>query len=558
MLTRIVIKDFALIEMTEFEPESGLVIISGETGAGKSILIDAIGALLGNRLSREMIRHDQEKASVEAQFLEADKYLPDELVNELDLDENGELILSREINNQGRGLCRINGRMVNQSYLKQVVGYLIDIHGQNDQQTIFRQETHLKLLDRYGGTSIDLGKSEWNKQRQVCLDIKEQLDMLGRDPEERARQIDLLAYQIDELERAALKPNEEEKLIKRQKLLSSLERIQENLSGALDLISADEDDGIPALLAQSCAYLEFPARHLEPARNISRDLAAMIDQIAVYASDLRDLQERYRSQPDELEKVQYRLDLISKLKRKYGKTVDDVILYLEMARAKYQALQDGEKKFGSLRDLLEKELSNLNLAAEKLMAKRADISSKLELEIARQLQDLGMKEVKFKVDLTVTKATEENLNRTDCCQAAFMISPNAGEPLKPLVKIASGGEASRVLLAIKTILADADSLPVLIFDEIDTGVSGHTASMVARKLKQISCGRQIMCITHMAQIAAKADQHLLIEKTSDGIHTSTDLIVLDHEARLKELARLLSGGIADHQARELAEKLMIQ
>jgi DNA repair protein RecN (Recombination protein N) len=169
-----------------------------------------------------------------------------------------------------------------------------------------------------------------------------------------------------------------------------------------------------------------------------------------------------------------------------------------------------------------------------------------------------MKEVKFKVDLTVTKATEENLNRTDCCQAAFMISPNAGEPLKPLVKIASGGEASRVLLAIKTILADADSLPVLIFDEIDTGVSGHTASMVARKLKQISSGRQIMCITHMAQIAAQADQHLLIEKTSDGIHTSTDLIVLDREARLKELARLLSGGIADHQARELAEKLMIQ
>jgi DNA repair protein RecN (Recombination protein N) len=229
-----------------------------------------------------------------------------------------------------------------------------------------------------------------------------------------------------------------------------------------------------------------------------------------------------------------------------------------MARAKYQVLQDGEKKFGSLRELLEKELSNLNLAAEALMTKRADISSKLELEIARQLQDLGMKEVKFKVDLTVTKVTEENLNRTDCCQAAFMISPNAGEPLKPLVKIASGGEASRVLLAIKTILADADSLPVLIFDEIDTGVSGHTASMVARKLKQISCGRQIMCITHMAQIAAKADQHLLIEKTSDGIHTSTDLIVLDHEARLKELARLLSGGIADHQARELAEKLMIQ
>jgi DNA repair protein RecN (Recombination protein N) len=183
MLTRIAIRDFALIEMTEFEPESGLVIISGETGAGKSILIDAIGALLGNRLSREMIRHGQEKASVEAQFLEADKYLPDELVNELDLDENGELILSREINSQGRGLCRINGRMVNQSYLKQVVSYLIDIHGQNDQQTIFRQETHLKLLDRYGGTSIDLGKSEWNKQRQVCLDIKAQLDMLGRDPE---------------------------------------------------------------------------------------------------------------------------------------------------------------------------------------------------------------------------------------------------------------------------------------------------------------------------------------------------------------------------------------
>lgn len=556
MLARVEIRDFALIEQAVLEPQNGLLVISGETGAGKSILIDAIGALLGNKLTKDMIRYGQAKATVEALFTDVDKYLPQSLLNDLEINVQEDLILAREINQQGRSLCRINGRLASQSLLRLTAACLIDIHGQNDHQTIFKPDTHLKLLDRFGKTQSCGAFHDYKQARTLCLDLKKQLGDLGTDPAERARQLDLLEYQIEEIETAALRPGEEEKLQKKQRILASLERIQDSLEGAYALISADQDDCVPALLAQACEHLEFPAKHIEAAKNCYEDISSIIDQLSVHASDIREMLDKYQAQPGELEKIQERLEKIAKLKKKYGNSFEEISQYLFRAITRRDQLSEGEVRFSNLRKQLDESMVVLRTSAENLFESRKQAAASLEKGIAGQLADLGMKNVRFAVDITHNEPSEETLNKQEFDQAAFLISANPGEPLKPLAQIASGGEASRILLAIKTILADVDDVPVLIFDEIDTGVSGHTAGMVASKLKQISKTRQVFCITHMAQIAAYADKHLLIEKSTDGIATSTSLSELDHEGRSSELARLLSGGIADKKARELAQQLL--
>lgn len=556
MLSRIEINDFALIEQAVLEPQNGLLVISGETGAGKSILIDAIGSLIGNKLTKDMIRYGQSKATVEALFTDAHKFLPKTLQNDLELDSQDELILAREVNQQGRSLCRINGRLASQSLLRQTAACLIDIHGQNDHQTIFKPETHLKLLDRFGKAQVDQALQDYKQARNVCLELQNQLRALGTDPSERARQLDLLEYQIEEIEAADLKQGEEEKLQKKQRILASLERIQESFEGAYTLISADQDDCVPALLARACEHLEFPAKHIEAAKNCYDEISSIIDQLSVHASDIRDMLDKYQAQPGELERIQNRLEKIAKLKKKYGSSYEEISSYLSRAISRRDQLSEGEARFAGLRKKLDQSMTELKYSADLLYESRQLAARKLEKGIAGQLSELGMKGVRFSVDIVHSVPSEESLNKQECDQAAFLISANPGEPLKPLAQIASGGEASRVLLAVKTILADVDDIPVLIFDEIDTGVSGYTAGMVASKLKQISKTRQVFCITHMAQIAAYADKHLLIEKNTDGVTTSTSLTELTHEGRSSELARLLSGGIADKKARELAQQLL--
>lgn len=555
MLSRIEIKDFALIEEAVIEPTGGLLIISGETGAGKSILIDAIGALTGGRISKDAIRHGQTKASVEAVFNDGASLLTVDLLESLGIDDN-ELILSREINEQGKSSCRVNGRLVSQSVLRQTAKYLIDIHGQNDQQTIFQQETHVLLLDRFGGQAIGNALKAWNKKLEECFTVKKQLQELGKDPAERARKIDLLKYQVDEIDAARIRPNEDEKLQKRKKILSSLERIQEGLTSAIEILDSDQATSVSANISRASGQLEFAARFSDEIRRCINDLNGIADQIATHAGDLRNLAEKYQSQPDELEKIESRLDLFYNLKKKYGGTLDAISDYLEKAREKLARLTDNEADFEKLSSHLNVKINELAFFGRQLYMSRRAAADLLEKRIAGELKDLGMKGVKFAVQIDHRVPTAENLNRQFCDQVYFMISANPGEPLKPLVRIASGGEASRVLLAVKTILADVDDIPVLIFDEIDSGVSGHTAGMVAEKLKQIAGRRQVMCITHMAQIAAQADQHIMIEKFSDGDNTHTKLTDLNLSQRQSEIARLLSGGVASETAHDLAAKML--
>jgi DNA repair protein RecN (Recombination protein N) len=555
MLSRIEIRDFALIDQAIIELTGGLLVISGETGAGKSILIDAIGALTGGRIQRDVIRYGQSRAAVEAVFRDCASLLPADHRESLGI-EDDDIILSREINDLGKGICRINGRLVSQSVLRQTAGYLIDIHGQNDQQTIFQQETHGLLLDRFGGSEVAAAVRMWKNRLEECISIKKELQEFGDDPAELARKIDLLKYQVNEIENARIKPNEEEKLTKRKKILSSLERIQEGIAAAVEILDSEQAVSVSAEISRACGQLEFAARFSDEIKQCMNELAGIADQVATYSGDLRSLSERYQSQPDELNKIESRLDLFYNLKKKYGGSLEAVGNYLEKAREKLDRLTDSENNFEKLNQRLNTAIVELKVAGNLLYTARRAAADTLEQRIAAELKDLGMKNVKFAVQINKCTPEVGNISRQLDDQILFMISANPGEPLKPLARVASGGEASRVLLAVKTILADVDDIPVLIFDEIDSGISGHTAGMVADKLKQLSGRHQVMCITHMAQIASQADQHLLIEKFSDGKITYTRLTDLDKGQRQSEIARLLSGGIASKTAHDLAGQML--
>ncbi|MEA4888353.1 MAG: DNA repair protein RecN [Clostridiaceae bacterium] len=581
MLTRIEIRDFALIEQMTLEPDRGLLILTGETGAGKSILIDAIGALSGGRLSRDMIRHGETQASVEAVFNVGRALLPPELLEQLGLDEtvnrreskdspdssetpaaggsdNMELILSRELSASGKSTCRINGRLAPLSLLRDLSQYLIDIHGQHDQQVIFQVDNHLPLLDRFAGEPVVLAQKTYLAQLQQYQNCLREMAALGADPAERARQLDLLAYQVQEIEAAALLPGEDDRLNQRRKIVANSEKIRTALSEAYELLEGDDSRSIMAEMGQVAAKLELVARHTQALDSSGENIAVSLDKIQDTAAEIRNFLETSEADPGELERLDDRLDVLYRLKKKYGGSIETVLDFQKKADAKRRLLSDGEARYDQLTAQKEKIRGQLIHLAGLLSAARRKAANRMEALISAELADLGMKGVCFSVHFAELPENPEHFSRSGLDQVEFLLSANPGEPLRPLARIASGGEASRIMLAIKTILARADRIPVLIFDEIDTGISGRTAGKVGEKLLQISQGHQVFCITHMAQIAAMADEHWLIEKNSDGGRTRTLLHELNREQRESELARLLSGGIGDGTARQLADQLLSQ
>ncbi len=581
MLTRIEIKDFALIEQMTLEPGRGLLILTGETGAGKSILIDAIGALSGGRLSRDMIRHGETQATVEAVFNINRSLLPAELLEQLGLDESGdrrrekddpdfaeysagggsetiELILSRELSASGKSACRINGRLAPLSLLRDLSQYLIDIHGQHDQQVIFQVDSHLPLLDRFAGEPVALAQKAYLTQLRLYQECLHEMAALGADPAERARQLDLLAYQVQEIEAAAPQPGEDDRLNQRRKIVANSEKIKTALSEAYELLDGDDSRSIMAELGQVAAKLELVARHTQALDSCGDNITASLDRIQETAAEIRNFLETGEADPGELERLDDRLDILYRLKKKYGGSIETVLEFQKKADAKRRLLSDGEARYDQLTAQKEKIRGQLIRLAARLSDERRRSAGRMETMISTELADLGMKGVCFSVHFAALPEDPEHFARSGLDQVEFLLSANPGEPLRPLARIASGGEASRIMLAIKTILARADRIPVLIFDEIDTGISGRTAGKVGEKLLQISQGHQVFCITHMAQIAAMADEHWLIEKNSDDGRTRTVLHALNHEQRESELARLLSGGVGDAAARQLADQLLNQ
>ncbi len=558
MLTQLDIQNIALIDRLNLEIGQGLNVLTGETGAGKSILIDSINAVLGERVSRDLIRTGKDKAIIEAVFQYENAGI-DRILEETGIDrDEGNIILSREISLSGKNTCRINGRLVNVSMLKQIGELLLDIHGQHDNQSLLKTETHIDLLDAFGGKAIEKVKTEYLELYAQYKNIKSKLHSLAGDKGEMARRMDMLNFQIDEIKNARLKKGEDESLTAKRQVLANSEKIMNSIVSAYELLNEGSDTGGKSVLYNSNKALQELASVLkyDPELNsISEKLESVIYQLEDICEELRSRREADEYNPDELMSIDERLDIITRLKRKYGSTLEDVMDFLDRSRREYEELLQSE----SLAEELNKQLASLSQklyeSAEKLNTEREKAAVVLEKNITAELENLEMKNSSFKVELSFNK-DEKYFSKNGLNSAEFLISSNAGEPLKPLSRIASGGEMSRIMLAIKTILANVDAIPTLIFDEIDTGISGKAAQKVGERLSYISRTHQVLCVTHLSQLACMADNHLYIEKNSDGENTYTTVRKLDHKGRVQEIARIIGGSDITALALKHSEELI--
>lgn len=539
LLLRVEIHDFALVEELVIEPADGFTVLTGETGAGKSILIDAFEFLSGTRSDRNMVRTDCDEARVEALFQSED---------------NEELLIFRSLNASGRSYAKINGELVTIRSLRDKMKDVLAIHGQNDQQAIFDDSLHRELVDAYAGDEAESLCADYLTLLQDLLEIDEDILRLGESPEQRASRQDFLSYQIEEIESADLQPSEEEELLKRAKTLQALQSLAEHLNTGLTALSAENDLGALSLIRHARKALQEAARYSSKCKQLAEELESIEGDVDELVYELNRTSDKVSYEPEQVAEIDRRLSLIQRLKDKYGKSVDEVLLFLEKARTEYTFLKDSERIYAE-------KIAEKNLLLEKLAACSSDLlqvrqkaSKSLIAKIIEELRSLNMKDLRF--DVSITAISNRGTLPRDPHHVSFMFSANPGEPLKPLVDIASGGEASRILLAIKTVLADVDNVSVLIFDEIDRGVAGETSQRIAEKLQEIGRHRQVLCVTHSAPIAASAKKHLLISKVVDGKRSRTNVLELKNDARVAEIARLLSGSSNESEARSLAYSLL--
>ncbi len=548
MLQQLEIHNIALIDRVSIELGKGLNILTGETGAGKSIIIDSINAILGERLSRDLIRTGREKASVQAIFHAAGKPVERFLANVgIEPEDDGTLIVSRDFTLSGKNICRINGSMVTVSTLKELGELLIDIHGQHDNQSLLRTESHVELLDSFAGEELQKVKQNYHGLLEKQRALKSKLKNFSGDRKDRERKIDLLKYQIDEIRKAKLKPAEEEELNRQRMVMSSSEKVLTALSRAYGCLFSDDDISGSAMdrINASVSELSSIARIDEKYQAISKRLEDLSYQLEDITEDIRRERDGVEYNPDLLEEIEERLDLIFRLKKKYGSSILEVLEYCKGIEKELEEIHKSEEIVEAILEELGSVGQEMLKLAKQIHGLRKNAADVLESKIGQELDELEMKRAQFKTSLDFDDTLDSNGERKFTVQGLdrieFLISPNAGEPLKPLAKIASGGEMSRVMLAIKTILADVDQVPTLIFDEIDTGISGRAAQKVGEKLAFISAGHQVICVTHLAQIACMADSHFLIEKVSENESTSTHVSKMTGKEIHNEVARIIGG-----------------
>jgi DNA repair protein RecN (Recombination protein N) len=539
LLLRVEIHDFALVEELVLEPADGFTVLTGETGAGKSILIDAFEFLSGTRSDRNMVRTACDEARVEALFQSED---------------NEELLIFRSLNASGRSYAKINGELVTIRSLRDKMKDVLAIHGQNDQQAIFDDSLHRELVDAYAGAEAELLLADYHALLQDLLAIDEDISRLGESPEQRAARQDFLSYQIEEIEAADLRPSEEEELLKRAKTLQALHSLAEQLNISLKALSAESDPGALNLIRHARKALQEAARYSSKCKQLAENLESIESEIDELVYELNRTSDKVSYDPEQVAELDRRLILIQRLKDKYGKSVEEILLFLEKARDEYTFLKDSERIYEE--KIADKQLllKKLDVCSSKLLQVRQKASKSLVTKIIAELHSLNMKDVRF--DVSITDIPNRGSPPRDPHHVSFRFSANPGEPLKALVDIASGGEASRILLAIKTVLADVDNVSVLIFDEIDRGVAGETSQRIAEKLQAIGQHRQVLCVTHSAPIAAAAKKHLLISKLVDGKRSRTNVLELKDDNRVAEIARLLSGSTNESEARNLAHSLL--
>ena len=551
MLLKLKIENIAIIETAEIDFGSGLNVLTGETGAGKSIIIDAINAVLGERTSRELIRTGAETARVTAVFSDSGIAVNEKLLEyDIETQDDGSVLIQRSISLDGRNLCKINGCPVTVSMLKNIGVNLVNIHGQHDNQALLSQEGHYDFIDKLAENSDLLSsyRAAYSKMRA----LEKELDSLNIDETEKSRKLDLLNYQIDELEAACLHPGERDELTARRSLYLNSGKVIAGLREAYAAINGSEENtGAQQQLEMSANLLGSAASYYGELEKASENIRAMSYDLEEYAIEIRNALDMLDYDPVELSQIEERLDMIYRLSRKYGPDEETMLAFLDRAISEREKIVFSEKRCLELQIEADTAGNLVKTLAADLSESRRNAGAVFAENIKAELNFLDMPGVNFVVERT---AVPPNANGADNIE--FLISANEGEMPKPLAKIASGGELSRIMLAVKNVLSAKDDVGTLIFDEVDAGVSGRAAQKVAMKLVQVSKGRQVICVTHLAQIAAKADNHLLIKKSVSGGKTYTQVDILDNNGRKSELARIIGGlNITELQLKSAQEML---
>ena len=550
MLQLLHIENIAIIERADITFERGFNALTGETGAGKSIVIDALGAVLGQRTSRDLIRTGAEKAFVSAVFDEVCAQLPVLAGCGIAPEEDGTLLLQRELYPDGRNVCRANGRPITVALLREIGNSLLNIHGQHDSTQLLDEQQHLAYLDRFG--RLDGQRERYGVLFAAMRETQRRISSLAMDEAEKARRVDTLRRQIEELERAELQQGEEEALTVRRNILRNGEKFIAAVAEADACLNGDDE-----ALGAVCA-IERAAGALRGLRSLSGEFVGLSDRLEELryeaydlAAIVRDKKDEFDFSPQELDAVESRCDQLYRLKKKYGATVEEMLGFLERSKEELEGIEYADDRIAQLEKTLAGQKKEVYRAARELSDARRTAAKELETRILRELRELDMEKVRFAIAFEETEPAEDGMDAV-----RFLMSANVGEELKPIHKIASGGELARIMLALKNVLAELDSVQTLVFDEVDTGVSGRAAQRVAEKLAKVSRQKQVLCVTHLPQLAAMADAHLGVAKGEANGRTLTTVTQLDRAARRRELARLTGGELQSDAMLKSAGELL--
>ncbi|RKD72951.1 DNA replication and repair protein RecN [Sinobaca qinghaiensis] len=563
MLEELSIKNFAIIESLTVPFSEGLTVLTGETGAGKSIIIDAIGLLIGGRGSVEYVRHGEKRAEIEGLFyVSSDHPAKDKLIEAgIELEE-GMLVLRRDITDQGKSICRINGKLVTLAILREMGQSLVDIHGQHEHQELMQTEKHLFMLDSYAGSDLREARQDYKERYKTFVSWKKKWSQLKESDQDTANRLDFIKYQLNEIEQAELRPGEDEELEKESYVLANSEKLYRSLHEAYESLYGE---------GRSLDWAGMAVSNIEDAASIDESLQKLLESVnsAYFALEeatysLREHADSLAFDPERLNDIEKRLDEIRQLKRKYGSSVDEVLEYAAKIEEEIESLDNKDERLEMYEKKMHQSFLDLSADAQTLTDIRVQAGLALAEEVQRELQSLFMKSAQLKVEMTDLSRGQEyqdkhksvffNENGRD--KVEFLLSTNSGEPLKPLAKVASGGEISRIMLAMKTILSGFQSVTSLIFDEVDTGVSGRVAQAIAEKIYRVSRGSQVLCISHLPQVAAMADNHLYIEKKENDNRVITTVTPLPEQEKIDEIARMISGVEVTELTKENANEIL--
>jgi len=547
VLSLLHIENIAVIESADISFDQGFNVLTGETGAGKSIVIDAISAILGERAYRDMIRTGTSKASVRGVFTDVPEL---SWFSDNGVEYDPETVIQREIHLDGKNICRVNGSLVSVSILRKLGIQLINIHGQHDSASLFDEDNHLSFLDSFADN--EALRADYSEKYEAVAKLRREIDRMSMDEGEKLRRMETLKYQIAEIEKADLEPGEDEALEDRRKLLQNAEKLSNGMNEAVECLYGGEDsDGAAGLLAQAEYALSRLSRFTDAFASLHEKVNDLKYQVQDAAEEVLSARDDLSYSADELEEIESRLDVIHKLRRKYGVTCTDILEYLEKAKQELDEIEFADDHLERLKKKLSKAEKTAWDAAFALRENRKQAAVSMSERILKELAQLDMPRVQFSCEF---KELELTANGADA--VAFYMSANAGEALKPMSKVASGGELARIMLAMKNVLAEKDQVNTLIFDEVDTGVSGRAAQKVAEKLRSVAAHKQVLCVTHLPQLAALANTHLLIAKSERDGRTYTSVTPLDIEGRKKELARIIGGTNITETTLKSAEEML--